>query len=59
MREWFDRCDDWERRRLIQLSAALPEDEQKAWLRSIRMQMRHDTLASEHVELLLSGGTLA
>jgi hypothetical protein len=37
IRECYDKCDQWEQRRIIMMvSRVLPEDEKKAWLRSIQ-----------------------
>ena len=46
IRGYFDRSNDWERRRIIQLmKRLLPEQEYKAWRRSIRAYIGKDFLA--------------
>lgn len=55
IREWFERCDDWERRRIIHLSAALPEEERKAWARAVRPALGSDILGRLFVETLIKG----
>jgi hypothetical protein len=46
IREFFSRSDDWEKRRLLSLSYSLPEEERKAWAKSVRSQIQSDILAS-------------
>ncbi|MFO0886401.1 MAG: RNA-directed DNA polymerase, partial [Pirellulales bacterium] len=36
LRDWFDRADEWERRLMLEASVVLPEEERKAWLKSIK-----------------------
>ncbi|MCP1726557.1 hypothetical protein J2T60_000522 [Natronospira proteinivora] len=55
MREWFDRCDDWEKRRLMRLSNSLPTDERKAWARAVRPSIRNDVLGGEFSKVLANG----
>ena len=46
IRGYFDRSNDWERRRIIQLmKKLLPEQEYRAWRRSIRTYIGKDFLA--------------
>lgn len=45
IRDWFERCDDWERRRLIMLSGALPDEERKAWAKAVKPAIRNDLLS--------------
>lgn len=42
IREWFDRCDDWEKRRMINASDALPSEERKAWAKAIKPIVKND-----------------
>jgi hypothetical protein len=54
IREWFDRCDGWERRRLIHLSEKLlPKDEKIAWLKTIKPSISNDFLATEYVDKII------
>ena len=47
IREYFDRANEWERRRIIQLmSNTLPEKEYRAWQRSIKTYVNNDLFAS-------------
>lgn len=55
MREWFDRCDDWEKRRLLRLSRSLPTEERKAWARAVRPAIRNDVLGGEFSKELING----
>lgn len=50
IREWFDRCDDWEKRRIIVLSSILPIEERKAWLKAIRSTIPKDILMHEELK---------
>ena len=46
IREYFDRANEWERRRIITLmSKTLPDQEYKAWLRAIRTFVSKDPLS--------------
>ena len=48
VREYFDRSNAWERRRIIRLmKKALPEQEYKAWRRAIRTYIAQDYFALE------------
>lgn len=42
IREWFDRCDDWERRRMLVASDALPDEERKAWAKAVKPIVQAD-----------------
>lgn len=55
IREWFDRCDDWEKRRLIALSEALPDEERKAWGRAIKPMAQNDFLVGKLAADLADG----
>ena len=47
VREYFDRSNDWERRRIIRLmSNVLPEGEYRAWRRAIRPYVAKDPFAA-------------
>ena len=46
IREYFDRSNEWERRRIISLmSKVLPDQEYRAWLRAIRTYVSKDPFA--------------
>ena len=48
IREYFDRSNDWERRRIIQLmKKSLPKQEYNAWRRTIRTYIARDYFALE------------
>lgn len=53
IREYFDRSDEWEKRRLIWLSSALPEDERIAWAKAIKATVANDLLCSLAVEAII------
>lgn len=42
IREWFDRCDDWERRRMLILSDSLPDEERRAWAKAVKPIVQAD-----------------
>ncbi len=50
LREWFDRCDDWEKRRIINLCVALPEEEKKAWIKAVKSTVSHDYFSKLLIE---------
>lgn len=58
IREFFDRSDEWERRRLIHLSDALPKEERKAWGRAIKTVSKGDFFARKYSELIAVGKSL-
>jgi hypothetical protein len=55
LREWFDRCDDWEKRRILSASSALPTEERKAWGRATK-PMLHSDFLGRHLASDISGG---
>ncbi|KQR73735.1 hypothetical protein ASG35_22440 [Burkholderia sp. Leaf177] len=55
IREWFDRCDEWEKRRIISASVALPGEERKAWGRAIKPMLQTDFLATKMADDLIRG----
>jgi hypothetical protein len=55
IREWFDRCDEWEKRRIISASVALPAEERKAWGRAIKPMLTADFLATKMSDDLIRG----
>lgn len=55
LREYFERSDEWEKRRLIALSDSLPEDEQKAWARAIKPLLAYDFLGEKHCREIING----
>lgn len=52
IREWYEKCDDWEKRRVNYLSAALPSEERKAWCKAVKSTVKHDFLSFKFVESL-------
>lgn len=58
MREWFDRCDDWEKRRLLWLSRALPLEERKAWAKAVKPSIRNDYLGEAYAKELAKGNDI-
>lgn len=55
IREYFDRCDEWEKRRLLFLSDALPEEERLAWGKAIKSTITSDFLAKKLCEAVIRG----
>ncbi|WP_208116718.1 RNA-directed DNA polymerase [Burkholderia pseudomallei] len=55
IREWFDRCDEWEKRRIIGASIALPDDERRAWGRAIKPMLQADFLATKMADDIIRG----
>jgi hypothetical protein len=55
IREWFDRSDLWEKRRIILNSTALPEDERKAWAKAIKPTIQSDFFCGRLIEKVISG----
>jgi hypothetical protein len=55
IREFFDRSDEWEKRRLLNLSSVLPVDERKAWIRAIKPTLVNDVLAKELCDEIIRG----
>jgi hypothetical protein len=55
IREYFDRSDEWEKRRLLQLSVALPEDERKAWGKTVKATLVNDFLGKQLCDSLIRG----
>jgi len=53
IREYFDRCDEWEKRRLVWLSSALPCEERRAWARAIEATIKTDFLCSSYVKSII------
>lgn len=58
IREYFDRSDEWEKRRLLFLADALPKEEMKAWGRAVRSTLSNDFLGRQLCEQLIRGGPL-
>jgi len=58
LRDWFERCDDWERRRIISLCGALPEEERKAWGKAIKPTIRNDFLGAALVDDVIRGAAI-
>ncbi|WP_160300413.1 RNA-directed DNA polymerase [Chromobacterium vaccinii] len=54
-REWFDRCDDWEKRRLISASEVLPIEERKAWGKAIKPLVQSDFLSHKMADEISKG----
>lgn len=55
IREYFDRSDEWEKRRLLFLSSALPEEERKAWGKAVKSTITSDFLASKLCDSVIRG----
>lgn len=53
IREYFYRCDDWEKRRLIHLADSLPEEERKAWGKAIKSTLSDDYFSEYLVDKFL------
>lgn len=58
IREFFDRSDEWEKRRLIHLSCSLPKEEKKAWGKAIKSTLTSDFLAKKYCELIINNKTV-
>lgn len=55
VREFFDRSDEWEKRRLLSLSSALPGEERKAWARAIKATLGADFLGYKYCGAIANG----
>ena len=55
IREYFDRSDEWEKRRLLYLSDALPDEERKAWGKAVKSTITSDFLATKLCEAVTRG----
>ena len=55
IREWFERSDEWEKRRIVWLSRALPDEERKAWAKAIKPTIVSDLLCFEYNESIIKG----
>lgn len=55
IREWFDRSDYWEKRRIIINSNALPTEERKAWGKAIKPTIQSDFFCSHLIDQVISG----
>ncbi|WP_431287395.1 RNA-directed DNA polymerase [Roseateles chitinivorans] len=53
IREYFDRSDEWEKRRLLHLADALPDEERKAWVKAIKATVAGDFLATQLCQVLM------
>lgn len=58
IREYFDRSDEWEKRRLLSLADALPEEERKAWAKAVRSTLSNDFLSSKLCEEVIRGNPI-
>jgi len=58
IREYFDRSDEWERRRLLFLSDALPEEERKAWGKAVKSTLTNDFLGAKLCDVVVRGGVI-
>jgi hypothetical protein len=58
IREWFDRCDDWEKRRVMSASLALPDEERKAWGRALKTTLQADFLGGKMADEMSKGREL-
>lgn len=52
IREYFDRSDEWEKRRLLALSDALPDEERKAWGKAVKSTLSNDFLGKNFAKRL-------
>jgi hypothetical protein len=50
IREFFDRCDEWEKRRIIWLSRSLPDEERKSWAKAIKSTITNDILSKSLID---------
>jgi len=55
LREYFDRSDEWEKRRLLNLSVALPEEERKAWIKAVKALFGSDILGAKFCDSIVRG----
>lgn len=55
IREYFDRSDEWEKRRLLHLSDALPDEERKAWGKVVKATLSSDFLGKQLCEAVIRG----
>lgn len=58
VREWFDRCDDWEKRRIISASVALPVEERKAWGKAMKPMIQSDFFGAKLVDEIAKGNEI-
>lgn len=58
IREYFDRSDEWEKRRLLALSDALPDEERKAWGKAVKSTLTNDFLGAKLCEEVIRGGAI-
>ena len=58
IREYFDRSDEWEKRRLLSLADALPEEERKAWGKAVKSTLSNDFLGTKLCEEVINGGVI-
>ena len=59
IREWFDRSDDWERRRMLIASDALPDEERKAWAKAVKPIVQVDFFNSRLADDVARGKALS
>lgn len=55
IREYFGRCDEWEKRRLAYASRALPQEERAAWAKSVKATVADDVLCARYLESIAKG----
>lgn len=58
LREYFDRSDEWEKRRLLFLSDALPDEERKAWGKAVKSTLGNDFLSCKLCEQVINGNAI-
>lgn len=58
IREYFDRSDEWEKRRLLSLADALPIEERKAWGKAVKSTLSKDFLGAKLCEEVIRGGEI-
>ena len=53
IREYFDRCDEWEKRRLAYASRALPSEERVAWAKTVKPTVATDILCAKYIDSII------
>lgn len=53
IREYFDRCDEWEKRRLAYASRALPSEERGAWAKTVKPTVSTDILCYKYIDSII------
>ncbi len=53
IREFFDRCDEWEKRRLAYASRALPTEERIAWAKAVKPTVADEILCRCYIDSII------